>query len=151
MVVQYAKDQPPGFTNRIERVAVVGTQASGRAGSHVTQALLATGKHTVTAITRPDSAHTYPEGVKVVRVDYSNDDHTDLVESLRGQQALVVALSAYAPQDTMSKLCRAAAEAGVSYIQPNWWGVDPNNEGFCKDIGLLERRDALVKNITDLG
>lgn len=81
----------------------------------MTEALLKTGKHTVTAITRADSKSTLPDGVAVKKVDY--DQAKTLVSALRGQDALVVTISGYAPiQGTEEKLVRAAAEAGVSWM-----------------------------------
>jgi len=41
------------------------------------------------------------------------------VETLRGQQVLIITISVAAPSDTISKLVRAAAKAGVPYILPN--------------------------------
>lgn len=58
---KYAKDQQPGFTNRIERVAIVG--AGGSVGKYIAQELLKTGKHTVTALTRTTSMTKLPEGL----------------------------------------------------------------------------------------
>lgn len=181
MASGYAKDQPQGFTNRIEKVAIVGvrclntfsarspwhdlaetnhhssltsashTQASGKIGKHLTAALLKTGKHTVTAIARPDSASTFPEGVHVARVEYGGDDSTALVEALRGQQALLVTMSVAAPRDTVSKFIRAAAAAGVPYVLPNWFGQDPTNEELCKDVFLAPMRDGACSEIKELG
>lgn len=34
MATEYAKDQPPGFTNRIERVAIVGVSQNTDLGDH---------------------------------------------------------------------------------------------------------------------
>ncbi|KAA8644982.1 uncharacterized protein ATNIH1004_009193 [Aspergillus tanneri] len=84
MTKKYAKDQPTGFSNCIEKVAVVG--ASGQIGKHVTEQLLKAGKHIVTAIARSTSTYKLPEVVQVTHVDYS--DSTTLVEALRDQQVL---------------------------------------------------------------
>lgn len=72
-------------SNHITKVAIVG--AGGNVGKFMTEALLKTGKHTVTAITRHDSQSTLPEGVDVKKVDYSK--HETIVEALKGQDALV--------------------------------------------------------------
>ncbi|ROW03708.1 hypothetical protein VMCG_05383 [Cytospora schulzeri] len=128
---RYAKDQPNGFTNRIERVAIVG--AGGQIGSVITEHLLLTGKHTLTAITRLNSTSTFPDGVKVVRANYSDPNDEGLLEALRGQQVLIITMSVTAPRDTVSNLIRAAVKAGVSYVMPNWFGVDPGNKPLCDD------------------
>ncbi|KAI0377877.1 hypothetical protein F5Y04DRAFT_263454 [Hypomontagnella monticulosa] len=149
MATGYARDQPQGFTNHIEKVAVVG--AGGQVGKFLTEHLLKTGKHVVTAITRPDSTNKLPEGVQVARVDYSGDDDTALVEALKGQQALIISLSVFAAQDSISKLVRAAAKAGVRYVLPNWWGHDGANDKLCEDTMLSARRDSIIAEIKSLG
>ncbi|KAK0657943.1 hypothetical protein B0T16DRAFT_317078 [Cercophora newfieldiana] len=149
MTVSYAKDLPSGFSNRIERVAIVG--AGGQIGKFLTEHLVKTGKHIITAITRPESTSTLPDGVNIVRVDYSSDDDTTLVNALCGQQALVITMAVTAPRDTSSKLIRAAAKAGVPYILPNYFGPDAANDSLCTDSFLAERRDAIVSEITTLG
>jgi hypothetical protein len=90
-------------------------QAGGNVGRFMTEALLKTGNHTVTAITRPQSQNTFPPGVVVKNVDYSNPE--TLVEALRGQDALIITISGHAPiQETEEKLVKAAGEAGVPWM-----------------------------------
>ncbi|KAJ0415788.1 hypothetical protein BJY00DRAFT_304619 [Aspergillus carlsbadensis] len=149
MAARYAKDQPAGFTNRIERVGIVG--AGGSIGKHLTAALVKAGKHTITAITRPESTNQIPSGVEVARVDYAADDDTALVEVLRGQQALLITMNVFAPPNTMSKLIRAAAKAGVPYIIPNWYGHDAANDALCEDSMLTPNRDRVIAEIKELG
>lgn len=105
----------------------------------------------MTAIARPSSTNIPPEGVTVVRVDYGSDDDTGLVEALRGQQALIVTMSVAAPRDTVSKLVRAAAKAGVPYVLPNWFGHDASNDSLCDDSLLSHFRDSICAEIKDLG
>ncbi|KAE8440888.1 hypothetical protein EG329_006355 [Mollisiaceae sp. DMI_Dod_QoI] len=119
MTQKYAKDQPAGFINRIERVAIVGT--GGRIGKHFAEELIKTGKHTVTALARAETKD-LPEGVKVARIDYADED--SLVSALQGQQFLVITLSVFVPPDTHGKLIKAAAKAGVPYVMPNIYGGD---------------------------
>ena len=121
-------------------------------GKHFTEHLLATKEHIVTAITRPDSTSVLPEGVNVVRVDYTREAETDmsvLVDALRGQQAHVITMS-HAALNVTTILVRAAANAGVPYILPNWFGHNAANEKLIKDSimsGLLES----VREIEHLG
>lgn len=63
----------------------------------------------------------------MARVDYSGNDDSALVEALRGQQVLIITMAVGAPRDTISKLVRTAAKAGVPYVQPNWFGHDSQN------------------------
>ncbi|OJZ82263.1 hypothetical protein ASPFODRAFT_36679 [Aspergillus luchuensis CBS 106.47] len=131
MATEYAKDQPPGFTNRIERVAIVG--ASGSIGRYIATELVRTGKHTITGLTRFKGKKELPEGVIPSYIDY--DDESTLVKALQGQQFLVITMSVMAPPDTQSKLIRAAAEAGVPYVMPNAYGSDFTNDALAKETG----------------
>lgn len=83
----------------------------------MTEALLKTGKHTITAITRVDSQNKFPKGVISKNVDYNKPE--TLVEALRGQDALVITLSGQTPKETEMQLINAAGEAGVTWILPN--------------------------------
>ena len=122
------------------------TQASGSVGKFITESLLATGKHTVTAVTRGektsapgaevpnvDYAKTYamPSGVNVAKVDYS--DPSTLVAALRGQDVLIITMAVTAPPDTQFKLIAAAAKAEVPWVLPNEWGPDTQNETLNTD------------------
>jgi hypothetical protein len=89
------------------------------------EALVKTGKHTVSALTRGESKTPLPDGVHVKKIDYN--DQSSLVDALKGQDALVITLAPMAPKDTQEKLIRAAAEAKVQYILPNEWGFDTAN------------------------
>ncbi|KUI72904.1 Bifunctional pinoresinol-lariciresinol reductase [Cytospora mali] len=134
MSPKYAKDQPTGFVNRIEKVAIVG--AGGTIGSYFVRELLKTGKHTITALTRQDSASKLPEGVHPAPINY--DDQASIVNALRGQQFLIITLGVRVPKDTEPKLIRAAAEAGVPYVMPNAYSPDPMNDAMLTDalVGL---------------
>ena len=126
-------------------------EAGGQVGKHIAEQLLETGNFIVTAITRLSSTSKLPEGVKVARVDYSGDDATALVETLEGQQALIVTMAVMAPPDTISRLVRAAAKANVAYVLPNWFGHDAANYALCNDSWLSPARDKHLAEIKDLG
>lgn len=91
-------------------------------GKYIVAELLKAAKHEVTAITRLDSTAEIPNGVNVAKVNY--DDPLTLVAALRGHDVLVITLAVTAPRDTQEKLVTAAAEAGVPFILPNFWGLD---------------------------
>ncbi|KAF2165522.1 hypothetical protein M409DRAFT_67319 [Zasmidium cellare ATCC 36951] len=134
-------------TNYIRKVAVVG--AGGNVGRFITQALLKTGQHIVTAITRADSQSSLPEGVIPKRVDYEKPE--TLVEALKGQDALVITVSGRSPiQSIEEKLVRAAGEAGVPWILPNEWSPDSANQGLIDDVFLFGMKVATRKLIEDL-
>ena len=100
-------------------------------GGHFASALLKTGKHTITAITREGSSSKVPEGVKVAHVSY--DDEASLVAALQGQQFLIITLAAQGPPDTHTKLVSAAAKAGVPYVMPNNYGFDIANKKMIEE------------------
>lgn len=131
--------QHVGSQNTIERVAIVGVsplfqhrhkhkreltdqQAGGTIGSHITGALLETGKYTVKALSRKGSSNKVPEGVIVAPVDYS--DEATIVDALQDQQILIITMAPTAPRDIHSKLVQAAAKAGVPYVMPNGYAGD---------------------------
>jgi hypothetical protein len=98
----------------------------------MTEALLKTGRHTVTALTRIDSQSQLPEGAISKQIDYARPE--TLVEALRGQDALVITLSVQSAKGTDMQLINAAAEAGVAWIMPNEWSPDTANEDLVKDV-----------------
>lgn len=126
-------------------------QAGGRVGRHIVSQLLQTGKHTITAITRPDSTASIANGIRIVRVDYGDDDDTALVAALQSQQALLISTSVTVPHETVLKLIRAAAKAKVQYILPNWYGHDPVNDQMCTDSLLAQNLNATYNEFKRLG
>ncbi|KAH6623690.1 hypothetical protein F5144DRAFT_595814 [Chaetomium tenue] len=117
-------------TKPLERVAIIG--ASGRIGGAFAKSLLATGQHTVTALTRAGSNSTLPEGVTKIAVNY--DDEASLVAALQGQQFLAITLGVDAPPDLHGRIAAAAGKAGVSYIMPNAYGFPPASNPSPDDI-----------------
>ncbi|KAL1610509.1 hypothetical protein SLS60_002178 [Paraconiothyrium brasiliense] len=115
--------------NRINKVAVVG--ATGHVGSHIVAELLKNGRIEITAISRKDSKTTFPSGVKVARVDYSNED--SIVEAVRGHDFLVISLNTSAAPETHPTICKAAVKAGVHWIMPNAYGMDINNPKLMEE------------------
>ncbi|KAE8552238.1 hypothetical protein TMatcc_002255 [Talaromyces marneffei ATCC 18224] len=118
-----------GHKNYVGKIALVG--AGGRIGKHITHSILSTGKHIVTALTRPDSNPILPSGVTVIKVDYNN--HDSLVNALKDQDVLIITLNITAPPEIQHNLIDAAAAAGVAWILPNEFGGDPLG---CNYVGL---------------
>jgi hypothetical protein len=101
-------------------------------------ALLATGRHQITAITRNDSTSTFSPGLAVARVDY--DSHASLVSALQGHDAFVVSIAVTAGPEQHLRLIRAAAEAKVPWILPNEWGFDTASDAMLDALpGSRER------------
>lgn len=117
----------------------------------ITDELLKTGKHTVTALTRPSSKSTVPSGAKTVKLDYENPStDEELVTALKGQQFLIITLPAQAPNadQTHTRLVRAAVKAGVRYVMPNVFGADYMDEEFGKEnlfASMAAKRTAEVQ------
>lgn len=103
----------------------------------MTEALLKTGRHTVTAITRADSKSKLPEGVISKVVDYEKPE--TIVEALKGQEALVITLGAFALSNEV-KLIEAADEAGVRWILPNEWSSYPGAHEYIKDMFFYQMK-----------
>lgn len=148
MDATYITEANQGSSNHVSRIAIVG--AGGRSGKSIVEALLKTGKHQVTAITRPDSTNVFSEGIhKVAKVDYN--DHSALVTALTGQQALIITLAVTAAPESQIKLIDAAIEAGVRYIVPNQWGIDVDNEQLGKDTLMGGRHMPIREHIEKHG
>jgi hypothetical protein len=121
-------------------------------GKQITAALLSTGKHTITAITRPESTNKLPGGVKVVRLNYTSEaeeDVTALIDALSDQQVLLITMS-HKSLNTTKSLVQAAAKAGVAYILPNWYGHDANNKQLISD-SMMSSLLANAELIKELG
>jgi hypothetical protein len=145
MALHYAAQQASGFVNRIRNIAIVG--ASGNSGSHIVSSLLARKQFNITAISRADSKGTFAEDINVVHVDYDNPD--TIVAALKGHDALIVTMRATAARDTQQKLIRAAADAGVSWVMPNEFGMYNTEEAQYDTIGPGKTQDR--KLIESLG
>jgi len=81
------------------------------------KALLAGGKHNITAIQRHDSSNNAIDGCTVAKIDYS--DPSTVVSALRDNNnidILVVTMNARAPKEVDQLLYRAAADAGVPWV-----------------------------------
>ncbi|KAG0307838.1 hypothetical protein BGZ99_001351, partial [Dissophora globulifera] len=129
--------------NYIEKVAIVG--AGGNVGKHLAASLLATGKHTVTAITRHDSANVPIAGVAIAKVDYTKQE--TLIEALKGHDALIITMSVTASPEIQTQIIDAAAAAGIPWIMPNEWGTDHDQKEYQRDIfGVRQEK---VRNYID--
>ncbi|KAF5549514.1 NAD(P)-binding domain-containing protein [Fusarium mexicanum] len=146
-MLRYARNQPAGFKNAIERVAIVG--AGGTIGSHITAALLQNGRHTVKALTRKDSSNQLPEGVEAAPVDYN--DQASIIAALKDQQFFIITMAPTAPRDTHSKLVQAAAKAGVPYVMPNGYAGDIESIKLGQDTLLGPIAKANRDEIESLG
>jgi hypothetical protein len=58
--------------------------------------------------------------VTVARVDYSSQ--SSISSALHGHSILIITLSPRAPPDLHPRIVQAAADAGVEYVVPNYYG-----------------------------
>lgn len=113
--------------------------------------MLKTGKHTVTALQRPDSKGSLPTGVKVAEVNYDDPNQESLISALKGQQFLIITLSVRAPPDLHSKIVRAAVKAGVPYVMPNVYGFDVFNKSLQQEESFAAAGVKLCEEMEKLG
>ncbi|KAM0206546.1 hypothetical protein ACHAPQ_009298 [Fusarium lateritium] len=100
-----------------KNIAVAG--ASGDLGSAVFSRLVASNKFNLTVLTRSGTKATFPEGTKVIEVDYDSLD--SLTAALQGQDAVVSTLGSLAiPSQDL--LIDAAIAAGVKRFLPSEFG-----------------------------
>lgn len=123
-------------------------QAGGQVGTFITQALLKTGKHQITALSRQGSKNPIPDGVTVKSINYA--EPSTLVEALRGQDVLIYTLSVLAT-DEADRLIKAAAEAEVPWILPNEFGYNSDNDAVNKDTLTGFPKKQQRKLIEELG
>ncbi|KAH6706450.1 putative oxidoreductase CipA [Leptodontidium sp. MPI-SDFR-AT-0119] len=129
-MAQTSRDQ-----NAVKNIALVG--GGGQLGSYILTSLLATGRHSITVLTRGESKSTFPAhpSLKTTHIDYSTP--ASLTVALQGQDVLIITMAVTAPPDQEESLIRAAAEANVKYVIPNEWGHDLSHEGLAKDTPIL--------------
>jgi nucleoside-diphosphate-sugar epimerase len=131
----------------IRTVALIG--ANGKVGPAILQALLDTKSFEVTVISRKSSKSTHqPASVKFEQVDDSLP-HAQLVDTLRGQDALVIAFAGSQITENSIKLADAAFEAGVKHIIPADYGSCDSSDPKSLEViplykGKKEVREHLI-------
>lgn len=106
----------------IKNVAIAG--ASGNLGPSILNALLADGSFNVTVLTRESSTATFPETVKVIKVNYESLE--SLKSALQNQDALISTLATLA-LNVQLLLIDAAIASGVTRFLPSEFGSDIAN------------------------
>ncbi|RAK78871.1 aromatic alcohol reductase [Aspergillus fijiensis CBS 313.89] len=126
------------MASSLRNVVIVG--AGGNLGPHVLKAFLSADEFRVTVLSRDSSTSVFPEGVPVIRSDYS---HESLVSAFRDQDAVisVVGRGGYAAQQ---KLVDAALAAGVKRFIPAEFGNNSADERVRALAPMLEGKKAKV-------
>lgn len=129
--------------NHINKIAIVG--ASGQFGKYITQALVSQGKHMITVLTRAGSNAIIPEGVHSIKhVDY--ESQSSLVEALKEQDALIITMNVQAGPAAQIALINAAEDAGVKWIMPNEYSIDPAHD---KRLGADTKLGAALVSVRE--
>ncbi|ETS82329.1 hypothetical protein PFICI_04205 [Pestalotiopsis fici W106-1] len=117
----------------IQKIAVFG--AAGNFGVPITDALLSAG-YQVTAISRLESASTFPPAVSVIKSDYTVDN---LTKALNGQDAAVCVVGPGAMSSHMAMI-DASLAAGLKRFIINDFGWGPDFEGEPEFQEIKQRR-----------
>jgi hypothetical protein len=105
----------------------------------------------VTALTRAGSKNSFPEGVKVVSVDYTSIP--SLTKALNGQQAVVSVLGP-AGLGFQGNLVEAAAAAGITRFIPAEYGADLLNaraRAFPIHTSKVKLHELLAQKAKEVG
>lgn len=89
--------------------------------------------YNVSVLSRQESSYKAPEGVKLIKTDYSPES---LASVLKGQDAVVSAITTTAVLD-QKKIIDAAIVAGVKRFIPSEYGVDTSDPVSLKRVPPL--------------
>ncbi|KAI9737815.1 MAG: hypothetical protein M1834_009184 [Cirrosporium novae-zelandiae] len=103
----------------IKNVIVLGG-ASGNLGPHIVKALLDSNNFKISVLSRESSNSTAPEGVTVLKSDYSPDS---LKEKFTGQDAVVSTIASMVVP-LQKTIIDAAVDAGVKRFIPSEYGIN---------------------------
>ncbi|PGH27345.1 hypothetical protein AJ80_01057 [Polytolypa hystricis UAMH7299] len=124
------------MSSPIKNVIVVGP--GGNLGPGVINALVQSPHgYNVSALSRQESSYQPPEGVSLRKTDYTHDS---LVEALKGQDAIVSAISKF-PEQT--KLIDAAVAAGVKRFIPSEFGSDSSHPLARERVPAYQAKQAI--------
>ncbi|KAJ5668267.1 uncharacterized protein N7477_006837 [Penicillium maclennaniae] len=123
----------------LKNVAVVG--ASGSVGNIILDALIFSASFSVTVISRKESEALFPEGVTVLKSDFSE---ASLEAAFRGQDAVVSAVGATAFSEQKA-FVDAAIRAGVQRFIPSEFSASSQSDAVLQLLPLLEQKNKLIK------
>ncbi|KAF7113641.1 hypothetical protein CNMCM5793_002997 [Aspergillus hiratsukae] len=114
----------------IRNVAIAG--ATGNAGSNILNALLSSGKFTITVLTRKPNP-SLPTSITTKVVEF--DSLSSLTSALKGQDALIDATSVPDPNVAI-RLIDAAVAAGIHRFIPAEFSIDPTATN-CRSLPVF--------------
>jgi hypothetical protein len=128
------------MSSTYKNVLLVG--GAGDLGKHILSALLADSSFNVTVLTRIDSKSVFPSNVKVIKVDYA--DNNAIKKALTGQDIVISAIGGNGIVDKLDHtLIEAAVEVGVKWFIPSEFTADISHSQF----GLIPFMAPKVENI----
>jgi hypothetical protein len=98
---------------------------------------------TVTVLSRADSTSTFPDGIKVIKSDYTHDS---LVSALKGQDAVISAVASTALMKQID-IINAAIEAGVKRYVPGEYGSDTTIAKALQRVPVFGAKIAVVDHL----
>jgi putative NADH-flavin reductase len=123
------------YTEYSSEEMLTAIQAAGNVGSVIVPVLLNSGFN-VSALTRESSDSTFPEGVRVIKTDYSHDS---LKAALSGQDAVICTLSVEA-FGLQIDIIKAAEEVGVKRFIPSEFGNLRNKKSIDEFERVLQMK-----------
>jgi uncharacterized protein YbjT (DUF2867 family) len=96
----------------------------------------------VTVLSRQESKSTFPDGVKVIRADYSSTD--SLQDAFEGQDAVVSLVGGTAIGD-QQKFVDAAIAAGVKRFLPSEYGSNTTNPEVLSKVPVFKAKVGAVE------
>lgn len=135
------------MSTSVKKVAIVG--GSGQIGQNILNALVEANRFDITAISREESNAQFAPMVTIKKGDYSSKEF--FVETLRGQEALIIALAFTVPDEVHSRLIEAAAEAGVEFVLLNEFGSDNAHPTMRENVPINASKTQHRERVEQLG
>ncbi|KAJ5530646.1 hypothetical protein N7527_004039 [Penicillium freii] len=122
----------------LKNVAIIG---AGSIGKIILDGLVASSRFEITVISRKASEATFPPGVTVLKIDYSDKD---LEAAFKGKDVVISAVGAKALGD-QKKFVDAAIRADVKRFIPSEFSVDSRNDAVLQLLPLFGPKNELIK------
>ncbi|KAJ4252839.1 hypothetical protein NW762_010745 [Fusarium torreyae] len=122
-----------------KNIAIVG--ASGNTGKIIIDGLLSAAKFNITVLTRKESTTTFAKEVNVRKTDFSE---SDLIDALRGQDAVISTLGVEGFGE-QQKIVDAAVQAGVKRFLPSEFSSSSEDPAVLQLMPLFEQKKNLIE------
>lgn len=118
-------------------------QAGGNLGPSILNAIDKDSHFTVSVLSRTGSSSTFPDHIKVHRIDGSYPED-ELLAALKGQDAVVLLLP---PSDVQNQksIIDAAIKAGVKRVIPGEFGSDTSNQKIIDQVPIFKGKQEVTQ------